>query len=505
MIVSAEEKLSVAEERFESGRRKAGFFLAPIGFALTWWWTATFLTPEASKLSAVMVMMVLFWVTESIPLPVTALLGAVLNIVLGVADAKTVLSPFADPIIFLFIGGFILSRAMLLHGLDRRIALGVLALPGVSKSPARILLAMGLVTAPVSMWVSNTATTAIFLPIAMGILASVMGGTPLRGQPFATAIMLMLAYGASIGGIMTPVGSPPNLIAIGQLEKLAGVKIGFLTWMMVCIPIFIVMFIALWGLLYFLHPPGVKAAGSTGNLRSYVARQRAELGGWTRGQVSTAAAFGVAVVLWIIPGFGQLILGSEHEGVRFFSKHFPEAIVATLAASLLFFLPGRKGERAMTWDEAAKIDWGVILLFGGGLSLGSLMFSTGVADSMGRAAAGVFSPGAGIWVLTALAIGAGVILSETTSNTSSATMLSPVIIALAAAMEVNPVAPTLGACLGASMGFMLPVSTPPNAIVYGSGLVPLPAMLRAGVLFDLLGAVVIWSGLRLICPMLGLA
>jgi sodium-dependent dicarboxylate transporter 2/3/5 len=500
----AEEKLSEVEEKFEALRRKSGFFLAPVGFALTWWWTSSFLSPEASKLSAVMVLMVLFWITESIPLPVTALLGAVLNIVLGVADTKTVLAPFADPIIFLFIGGFMLSRAMLAHGLDRRIALAVLSIPGVGKSPARILLAIGLVTAPVSMWVSNTATTAIFLPIAMGVLGSMLGSVPLRGQSFATGVMLMLAYGASLGGIMTPVGSPPNLIAIGQLEKLARIEIGFLTWMIICVPIFLVMFFLLWGVLYFFHPAGPEISLRTGNLSSYIAQKRSALGSWTRGEISTALAFTVAVILWLVPGFGQLFFGGGNEWVRLFSRHFPEAIVALLAASLLFFLPGKKGERALSWEEAAKIDWGIILLFGGGLSLGSLMFSTGVAETMGEAAAGVLGPDVGIWGLTALAIGAGIILSETTSNTSSATMLCPVVIALAAAMGVNPVAPTIGACLGASMGFMLPVSTPPNAIVYGSGLVPLPAMLRAGIFIDIIGFIAIWLGLRVMCPLLGL-
>ncbi len=505
MDAGAHERISEAEERFEAFRRKAGFFLAPIGFVLTWWATAGNLPPEASRLSAVLVLMVLFWVTESIPLPITAVLGAVLNIVLGVADARTVLAPFADPIIFLFIGGFMLSKAMILHGLDRRIALGVLSIPGVSKSPARILLAMGLVVAPVSMWVSNTATAAIFLPIALGILGSLIDPEKMRGESYATGIMLMLAYGASIGGIITPVGSPPNLIALGQLEKLAGVEIGFLTWVLVCAPIFIVMFLALWGMLYLLHRPSREIASRAGNLSGFIARQKAELGGWTRGQISTAIAFAVAIVLWLIPGFGQLLLGADHEGLHAFNHHFPEAIIAMLAATLLFFLPGKRGQAALTWEEAVRIDWGIILLFGGGLSLGSLMFKSGVADAMGGAAAGLFGPEAGLWTLTALAILVGIFLSETTSNTSSATMLCPVVIALAAAMEVSPIPPTLGACLGASMGFMLPVSTPPNAIVYGSGLVTLPAMVRAGFLFDILGFGVIWVGLRVMCPLLGLA
>lgn len=505
MEVLVEEKISAGEAKFEAIRRKAGFVLAPIGFALAWWWTSGFLSPEASKLSGVLALMVLLWITESIPLPVTALLGAVLNIVLGVASAKTVLAPFAEPIIFLFIGGFMLSKAMLAHGLNKRIALAVLSIPGVSKSPARILLALGMVIVPVSMWVSNTATVAIFLPIVLGILGSIAGDTPLQKVTFATGMMLMLAYGTSASGILTPVASPPNLIAIGALAELAKIKIDFLTWMLLCTPIFLMMFAALWGLLYYLHPAGREITSRTGQLGSYIAQQRSTLGRWKRGEICTAIAFSVAVILWLLPGAGQLLLGGDHAWVRAFNRTFPEAIVALLAASLLFFLPGSKGERALTWKQAERIDWGIILLFGGGLSLGSLMFSTGVADAMGKGAAAMLGPGVGLWGLTALAIGGGILLSETTSNTSSATMLCPVVIALSEAMGVSPVAPTIGTALGASMGFMLPVSTPPNAIVYGSGLVPLPAMLRAGILFDVVGWVAIWLGLRIMCPLLGLA
>lgn len=499
-----QETISAAEEKFEKIRRRSGFFLAPAGFLLTLWWTAPLLSPAAGRLSAVLVMMVLFWLTESIPLPVTALLGAVLNIILGVADAKTVLAPFADPIIFIFIGGFILARAMVRHGLDRRIALAVLSLPGVSKSPGRILAAMGFVTALVSMWVSNTATTAIFLPIALGVLGSLANGTSLRSQTYATGMMLMIAYAASIGGIVTPVGSPPNLIAIGQLEKLSGIRIGFLTWVLVCLPIFVAMMSVLWTLLRLLHPPGKELTRHSGNLTGFLAAQSRLLGRWTPGQISTAVAFAVAVTLWLVPGIAQAVLGKDHETVIFLNSHFPESIVALLASSLLFFLPGEKGERAMNWEEAVKIDWGIVLLFGGGLSLGALMFSTGVAKTLGESAAGFFGAGSGLWALTAMAIAVGVVISETTSNTSSATMLCPVVIALAEGMHVNPTAPILGACLGASMGFMLPVSTPPNAIAYGSGLVPLPAMLRAGLLFDICGFAVIWCGLRIMCPLLGL-
>jgi sodium-dependent dicarboxylate transporter 2/3/5 len=191
--------------------------------------------------------------------------------------------------------------------------------------------------------------------------------------------------------------------------------------------------------------------------------------------------------------------------VRWYERHLPEAAVALLAALLLFVLPVNWAARSftLTWRDGAAIDWGTILLFGGGLSLGDLMFKTQLSNVIGSGLAGALEVES-LWTITAFAIGLGILMSELTSNTASATMIIPVVIAIAQAAGVSPIPPALGACLGASYGFMLPISTPPNAIVYGSGLVPIRRMMRAGVLFDLAGFVVIWAGLRLLCPLLGL-
>jgi sodium-dependent dicarboxylate transporter 2/3/5 len=236
----------------------------------------------------------------------------------------------------------------------------------------------------------------------------------------------------------------------------------------------------------------------------YLQKERESLGAWTPGQVNTLIAFGFAIVLWVAPGVMELMLGKEHALVKFTTTHLPEGIVALLAACLLFALPTnrREGTFTLTWQDATRIDWGTILLFGGGMSLGSLMFSTGVAEAMGRSVTSL-TGAQSLWGLTAAAIAMGILVSETTSNTTSANVLIPVVIALAQAAKINPIPPALGACLGASYGFMLPVSTPPNAIVYGSGLVPIPRMVRAGVLFDMAGFVIIWLGLRVLCPLMG--
>jgi sodium-dependent dicarboxylate transporter 2/3/5 len=366
------------------------------------------------------------------------------------------------------------------------------------------------------MWASNTATTAMMAPIAMSILEALHNlrqtrdpHTPpdLRSWPFATALMLMVAYAASIGGIGTPVGSPPNLICIRQLRAaLPDADLSFFRWMLVMVPLLTVMYGTLFGLLRWSAPQAPPTTAVAGEFRQYLRRQRDELGCWTASQVNTLAAFGVAVVLWIFPGLLALVLGADHPAVEWCGRRVPEAVVALLAALLLFVLPTdlRAGRFTIGWDDAVQIDWGTILLFGGGLSLGTLMFQTGVAKALGDA----LIQGIGIrslWGLTALAVGLGILLSETSSNTASASMLIPVVIALAKSAEVHPVPPALGACLGASFGFMLPVSTPPNAIVYSSGLVPIGKMMRAGVMFDLCGYVIILGGLRVLCPLLGLA
>jgi len=241
-------------------------------------------------------------------------------------------------------------------------------------------------------------------------------------------------------------------------------------------------------------------------LAGYIAAERQRLGPWTAGQVNALIAFGVAIFLWVLPGvLAAPAFARLQPLANWLNARVPESIAALIAAILLFVLPTNlaQGEFTLTWPEAAKIDWGTILLFGGGLSLGTLMFDTGVARALGDAITSR-TGASSLWALTALATAIGIFLSETTSNTAAANMVIPVAIALAQAAGVSPLPPALGACLGASFGFMLPVSTPPNAIAYGSGLVPIPRMIRAGVVFDVIGFVIILAGLRVLCPLLGL-
>jgi sodium-dependent dicarboxylate transporter 2/3/5 len=503
--------ISPLEEKIESWRQRLSLFLGPLlGLAL-YLMPMPGLTRQAHTLAAIIAWIVVWWIGEPIPIPVSALFSAVLCIVAGVADARTVLAPFAEPTIFLFLGSFILARAMSVHALDRRFAYGIMSMSWIADRSWRVLFAFGAIAAFLSMWISNTATTAMMLPIGVGMV-SVMSEllakkTGRQTEParlrFATAMMLMAAYASSAGGIGTPVGTPPNLIGIAMLEKYAGVRIPFFQWMLFAVPMLLVMYGVLFSLLYFLHRPEMSIIEGG---RDFARLQAARLGPLSRGQKNTLAAFLLTVLLWMIPGFLAVIFGGSASAVREYGRRLPEAAAALIGAALLFVLPldWEKRQFTLSWRQAMNIDWGTLLLFGGGLSLGNLMFSTGLAEHIGQGLLDVSGAGS-LWTITLAAVFIAIIASEATSNTAAANMVVPVIISLSLAAAVNPVPPALGAILGCSWGFMLPVSTPPNAIAYGSGLVPIVKMIRAGFLFDIAGGFVIWLVLRLLLPLIGLA
>jgi sodium-dependent dicarboxylate transporter 2/3/5 len=505
------ETLSEKEEIFQQWRNTIGLFVGPLLAIAIYLMDIPSLSPKAHILAAILSWVVVWWICEPIPLPMSALLSSVLCVIFGVADAKTVFAPYADPIIYLFLGSFILAKAMAIHGLDKRLAYGIMSLRFVGNSTARILLAFGFICALLSMWISNTAATAMMFPIALGIVNAIADITikhpgrrvdPLKLR-FGTGMMLMAAYAASAGGIATPVGTPPNLIGIAMIEKFCGVKIAFFHWMSFAVPLLLLVSILLYILIYFLHKPEVaQIQGGT----EFVTMQRAQLGKWTRGQKNALLCFLITVTLWLIPGVLSVIYTEDSLIPEAYGKVMPEGVAAIIGATLLFLLPvdWKKRKFTISWKEATKIDWGTLLLFGGGITLGSMMFQTKLAEVIGTSLlklSGVSS----VWGITFSAIFIAIFVSETSSNTASANMVIPVMIALSQAAGVNPVPPAIGATFGASWGFMLPVSTPPNAIVYGSGMVPITAMIRAGIFFDILGGLVIWCGLYILLPLAGLA
>ena len=492
--------LTQGEVRFDRVRRRAGFVLAPLAALLVALADFPALTDEAHRLATIMIAVVVLWICESLPMPVTALLGAALCVVLRVAPAKEVFAPFADPLMFLFIGSFILAQAIFHHRLDRRVAFAVLSRPWIGANPARILLGFGAVTAAISGWISNTATTAMMFGIGLSILRVLYQQQDEEGvrldPKWAAGLMLMTSFAASIGGLATPVGTPPNVIGLGFIRGELGVEIPFFSWMLLGVPTVLVLFVVLFFVLNTLSPSGVTALPGG---REVIRAGREALGPWTRGQRSTCLAFGVTVALWVLPGVLAVVLGARHPTTLAVAARLPEGVVGLLGAILLFLLPGDAGARAITWREASRIDWGVVLLYGGGFAMGTLAFQTGLAETIGRGATSVLPSGPTGLLIAATVV--AVLLSETTSNTASANMVVPVVIAIARAANIDPLMPALGATMGASLGFMLPVSTPCNAIVYGSGVVPLSRMMRAGLILDVVGTVVIVVVVSLLGPL----
>jgi sodium-dependent dicarboxylate transporter 2/3/5 len=481
------ESYSPAEELFNRQRRTIGLVAGPLVFLIILLLPTPNLGDAPHKLSAILALMVIFWMTEAIPLAATALLGPTLAIVMGVATARVAFASFADPIIFLFIGSFILAEAMFVHRLDRRLAFSALSSRWIGASAFRLMVVYAAVGAGISAWMSNTATTAMMFPLGMAVLAELGRGRANDPgfQRFAGAMMLVTSFAASIGGMATPVGTPPNIIGKGLLLKNANIDISFGGWMALGVPLVIIMMgtLTLW-MLY----PAARGIRLTAEATAAVREELRKLGPLGPGERNVVFAFALTVFLWVFPALMAVVLGDTHEWTRAVTRVLPESVAAIVGALLLFVLPisWRARKFTLTWDEASNIDWGIILLFGGGLAMGGMADTTGLADGFGRWVVS-YVPDAGTVGLTAVFTAVAIVMSEAASNTAAATVVVPTAIAVATAAGVSPLEPALAATLGASMGFMMPISTPPNAIVYSSGYIPIGSMMRYGIVLDVIG------------------
>jgi sodium-dependent dicarboxylate transporter 2/3/5 len=510
--------LSPAEERFERKRRTVGLFLGPIVLVVM------LLIPfdldgNQHRLAAILAFVVVWWVTEAIPIPMTALLGVVLCALLEATppppeddtSVDVVFALFTDDTVMLFIGSFIIAQSMVVHGLHRRLAFWVLSLSWVGGNTYRIILAFGLIGALTSPVMSNTAGAAMMLPIALGVMGVVGGMVAKQAQGehrierlrFGSALMLVITYSITVGGLLLPIGSPPNLIGRSLLEEETGEPITFFEWFIMALPIVVVMFVAVVLICVLFNRPEVKQVDG---VEEYVAEERRKHGGLSRGEKNTLFVLAFALVGWFLPGLVGIVAGDDSDAYAQVSEASNEGIVAILAAGLLFVLPVDWARRKFTlnWNQASQIDWGTVLLFGGGLVLGSLLSQTGLAEVVGTS----ISESIGVSNLvgiTIVVVVVAVLVSETTSNTASAAIMVPIAIAIAASADLNPTIPALAAIFGANYGFMLPVSTPPNAIVYSSGMLPITRMIKAGAVFDIIGIVLCVIGVITMANLVGLA
>ena len=488
----------LGSSKFDRRRRLIGAICAPICALLVFITPIDGLTPEAHKLLSIMTLVCLWWITEPIPIPVTSLVGPTLCVMFGVVKMKDAFAAFANPMIFLFMGGFIIAKAMMVNGLDKRIAYGIISMKWVGDSPRRIFLAIGLACMLCSGWISNTATAAMMFPIAIGLLEAIREMMAANGREinlhtykYATGLMLMTAYACSIGGVLTPIGTPPNIIMLGFLDSLANIHVSFFQWMvwgflaMVCY--FVIAYLVLWK----MFPADVKHIDGA---QDFIRGKVQELGHWTRAQKNTLFFFLLAVILWVTPGIIGIVDGSESELLKEYNKHFPEAAAAMIGALLLFFLPVDKGWGKMTlqWKEAVKgVEWGTLLLFGGGLAMGGMMYSTGLSEWVGQQIITALGGQPSELLFVAVFCVMALLLSELTSHTAATNMIGPLAIGAAVSAGFSPIPVAVGVALSSSLGFMLPVSTPPNAIVYASGYIPITKMIKTGVYIDFIGIAIV--------------
>jgi sodium-dependent dicarboxylate transporter 2/3/5 len=448
------------------------------------------LEPRAWRTAAVGILMATWWVTEAIPIPATALLPLALFPILGVASMVASAAPFANPIIYLFLGGFLLAQAMQHWGLPRRIALGSVRVFGTR--PRAIIAGIMVSCALLSMWVSNTATALMMLPIGISLVELVPGDrTDPARRRFATALMLGIAYACSVGGLGTLIGTPPNAFLAGFMLESYGVTIGFAEWMVVGVPLVLVGLPLTFLILTRVVFP-VESTELPGG-RDLVERELSSLGPTSVAEKRLGAVFALTALLWITrPILSRWIPGLSDPGI------------AVAAALLLFLVPAGngKGDRLLNWRLAEGTPWGVLILFGGGLSLAAAVQATGLSGWVGENMSGMAN-----WPLLLLlvtVIGAIILLTELTSNTATAATFLPVLGAVAVGIGKDPLLLAVPAALAASSAFMLPVATPPNAIVYGSGSVSIQDMVRAGVWMNALFLVLLTVGSYLLAPVFGI-
>ncbi len=469
-------------------RQKAGLVAGPALFALVLALPAAGgMPPAAQRVLAVTVWMAVWWVSEAIPIAATALLPLVLLPATGAAGVTQAAAPYANPNVFLFLGGFIIAKCIERQNLHRRLALGIVAVVGTG--PERLVLGFMAATALLSMWISNTATALMMMPIGLAVISqlSALQSGGAQSSRFGTCLMLSIAYAASVGGIATLIGTPPNIVFAGVAEELLGVSVTFGRWLVFGLPVSILMLVLIW---VYMTRVAYRGLPRIPGGQDVIRRELAAMGSLSRGEKGAAAVFAFVAAAWITRPLWQDLL-----------PHITDPVIAVAGALATFAIPVdlARGRFLNDWQTASGIPWGILLLFGGGLSLAGAFADSGLALWLGNQLSVL--RGLPSLAVIAVVVTLVVLLTEVTSNVATTSMMMPVTAAMAAGMGIHPFVLMITAATAASCAFMLPVATPPNAVVFASGYVSIPEMARAGIWLNVISVIVITAAGYLWIPL----
>ncbi|GAA0350106.1 SLC13 family permease [Oceanobacillus oncorhynchi subsp. oncorhynchi] len=464
-----------------------GLILGPLLFVLTMlFFQPEGLSTEGKAVLASTLWIATWWITEALPIPATSLLPLILIPITGAMEGGDVASAYGNDIIFLFLGGFFIATAMEKWDLHKRIALFIISVIGTSVQ--RILLGFMAATGFLSMWVSNTA--AVMMMIPMGLAITVQVASVLKGKPeekelpkFEKALIFGIGYAGTIGGLGTLIGTPPNIILAGQLDELFGVSLSFATWMLFAFPVVVFMIFFTW--LYLGKVAFKTSIKQLPGGKELIQNERNKLGKTGYEEKMVAVVFVFAAFMWITRDF----LWTDGNFSIVNVPGISDGMIAVVAAILLFAIPAKKEERILSWKDSRDIPWGVLLLFGGGLAIAAGFTQTGLSDWLGQQL--TVLDGFHLIVIISAATLMIMALTEITSNTATATMILPVVGALAVALNIHPFALMIPCAMAANCAFMLPVGTPPNAIIFGTGKLKIIEMIKAGFWVNIVGTVII--------------
>ncbi|MFC7322684.1 SLC13 family permease [Halobacillus campisalis] len=468
-------------------RQKVGLFLGPLLFALTLlFFEAEGLSQSGVAILASTLWIATWWITEAMPIPATSLLPLILFPLTGGLGGDDTASSYGDNTIFLFMGGFLIALAMQKWNLHKRIALFIIS--NVGTSTERIVLGFMVATGGLSMWISNTATAMMMVPIGLAVIYQASEQLKKQGDGsvdhssfnFGKVTMLGIAYSASIGGLATLIGTPPNTIFRGVVENQYGIEISFAGWMAFGVPLSVIFMAIAWiYLVKVAYPMEMKELPGG---KQVIYEEREALGVMSWEEKVVLAIFSLTAFAWITRSF---LLAP------YINENLDDTIIAMIAAIVLFLIPSKnnKGSFLLDWDTAKGLPWGIILLFGAGLAIAAGFQESGLAEWVGSQL--TILEGVSFILILAIVIALVIFLTEITSNTATATMMFPIMASLAAAINVHPYSLMIGAGVAASCAFMLPVATPPNAVVFGSGYLRIPDMARAGFLLNIMAIVLV--------------